>query len=83
MKPASKQLAIKVNPPRQLSWRPKKKPKSTIVEVKEPIQMCRIVPPLVAIIPELLDVQIPKNYTPTQAIDLLNLKIQNRLLLPT
>ena len=44
-------------------------------------ELCRVIPPLVALIPELLDMKVPKNYTPQQAIELLELKIRNRLLL--
>lgn len=62
-----------------MSWRPKKRTK--IEKLPDPIQICRVVPPLVAVMPELLDVKIPVNYNPTQAIELLRLKIENRLLL--
>lgn len=54
--------------------------KERVEKVKEE-ELCRVIPPLVALIPELLDTKVPKNYTPTQAIELLNLKIKNRLLL--
>ena len=60
-------------------WTPKPKPKEE--KPKEPIVLCRIIPPVVALIPDLLDTPVPSNYTPEQAIELLNLKIRNRLLL--
>lgn len=48
---------------------------------KEPFVLCRIIPPVVALIPDLLDTPVPRNYSPEQAIDLLTFKIKNRLLL--
>lgn len=79
MKPASKKLAISNNPAKVTRWKPSRKPKPE--KPKDPIVLCRIVPPVVACIPDLLDTPVPANYTPKQAIDLLNLKIRNRLLL--
>lgn len=54
--------------------------KEKIEKIREE-ELCRIIPPLMALIPELLDMTVPNNYTPQQAIELLELKIKNRLLL--
>ena len=78
MKPASKKIAISNSPAKVTRWKPSRKPKPD--KPKEPIVLCRIVPPVVACIPDLLDTPVPANYTPEQAVELLDLKIRNRLL---
>ena len=60
-----------------ITWIPKRKPKP---KPKKELILCRIVPPLVALAPELLDTPVPRGYSPKQAIELLNLKIENLLL---
>ena len=60
------------------TWKPKRKPKPS--KPKDPPVLCRIVPPLVALLPELLDTPVPRGYSPKQAIELLSLKIENLLL---
>lgn len=47
---------------------------------QEPVVLCRVLPPVFALIPDLLDTPVPRNYSPEQAIDMLVFKIKNRLL---
>ena len=54
--------------------------KEKVEKIREE-ELCRVIPPVVALIPDLLDTPVPVNYNPTQAIELLNFKIKNRLLL--
>ena len=80
MKPANPKLGAKNKQETPKRWKPKyHKPKTE--KLREGYTLCRIIPPLVALIPDLLDTPVPINYNPTQAIELLNFKIKNRLLL--
>jgi len=76
MRPANIKAARQ---PKDFRWKPKRRKKEE--QISEPTVLCRVIPPVVALIPELLDTPVPKNYSPEQAIDLLRLKIENRLLL--